>query len=105
MNYRDDQRLRVAVLWTGLSGYLNAMLNNLFDRYDVELLVFHIVRTGSTAPPLTESLFAWIPQIYSLSNGSRTHREYVLEKLLSFSPNVILIWLVSPGLSGCDQAP
>ena len=33
--------MRVAVLWTGLSGYLNACLKELASREGVELLVSH----------------------------------------------------------------
>ncbi len=50
--------MRIAILWTALSGYLNACLRELAGRPDVQLMVSHQV-TGNDAP-FAESHFNWI---------------------------------------------
>lgn len=50
--------MRIAVLWTGLSGYLNACLRELASRPDVELFIAH--NATSELAPFDDSIFAWM---------------------------------------------
>jgi glycosyltransferase involved in cell wall biosynthesis len=50
--------MKVAVLWTGLSGYLNACLKELAGRPGVELRVCHQAPTADA--PYDEKQFAWM---------------------------------------------
>lgn len=50
--------MRVAVLWTGLSGYLNACLKALGEREGVELFVSH--KTAEGDAPFADQQFSWI---------------------------------------------
>jgi hypothetical protein len=51
--------MRAAVLWTGLSGYLNACLKELASREGVELFVSH--QASVQEAPFDDNQFAWIP--------------------------------------------
>jgi glycosyltransferase involved in cell wall biosynthesis len=51
--------MRVAILWTGLSGYLNACLKELASREGVELFVSHQAPVQEV--PFDDNQYAWIP--------------------------------------------
>ncbi len=50
--------MRIAILWTGLSGYLNACMKELASRDGVELFVSH--QAPVQQAPFDETQFAWI---------------------------------------------
>lgn len=54
--------MRVAVLWYGLTGYLNACLKALSQQPNVELFVAH--KKAHAEAPYEEDQFAWISQRY-----------------------------------------
>ncbi len=83
--------LRIAVLWTELSGYFNACLQELKNRHQVDLLVFRIARSGANAHPYNDGLFAWMPELHTLPNGSNENVDQIRETLAEFSPNVALV--------------
>ena len=64
--------MRVAVLWTTLSGYLNACMKELASRDGVELFVSH--QAPSQQAPFDDSQFAWI------------HNRLVLQSTDEFDP-------------------
>jgi glycosyltransferase involved in cell wall biosynthesis len=79
--------VRIAVLWTRLSGYLNACLKELASRPDVELLVIHEV-AGQDAP-FDAAQFAWIQNRVEFSSG--LDRDGLLAEVEQFGPDVVLV--------------
>jgi glycosyltransferase involved in cell wall biosynthesis len=79
--------MRVAVLWTRLSGYLNACLRELATRPGVQLLVVH-ERVRADAP-YDEDQFAWIPR--RLEYVAHPDRHAVLDLIRRFEPDVVLV--------------
>jgi glycosyltransferase involved in cell wall biosynthesis len=79
--------MKVAFLWTGLSGYMNACLKELSGRDGVELLVSH--ELPAPEAPYDERQFAWIPnRVFWRSQRDLLQLEPMLEK---FSPHIIVI--------------
>jgi glycosyltransferase involved in cell wall biosynthesis len=78
---------RVAVLWTGLSGYFNACLRELAIRPGVELLVAHMAPVGEA--PFDDAQFAWMPMRITIRG--RFDRDALLERVGSFAPDVLLV--------------
>lgn len=79
--------MRVAVLWYGLTGYLNACLKSLSQIPGVELLVAH--KKAHAQAPYEEDQFRWISnqfywEQYSELKGLRS-------KIEEFDPNVIVM--------------
>jgi glycosyltransferase involved in cell wall biosynthesis len=79
--------VKVAILWTRLSGYLNACLRELATRPSVELLVAH--QAASDDAPFETSQFSWMPE--RLQYGSRPDREGLLAAATHFAPEVLLV--------------
>ena len=79
--------MKVAVLWTGLSGYLNACLKELAARKGVELFVSH--QAPESNAPYDEDQFAWMPHRFMW----RAHRELrrLDEKLREFAPDIMVL--------------
>lgn len=71
--------MKIAILWTGLSGYLNACLKELAGRDRIELFVCHL-RSGGDAPfdatqfNWIEDRLTWTSQADLSSLGSRLDR-------------------------------
>lgn len=79
--------MRVAVLWTRLSGYLNACLRELATRPGVELLVAHeAVRQDA---PFDDSQFSWMTS--RIEYAPRPDRHALLEQTRRFAPEVLLV--------------
>lgn len=79
--------MRVAVLWTRLSGYLDACLKELASRPGVDLLVAHEV-AGEDAP-FDEAQFKWMPS--RVDYVSRPDRAELLVQAQRFAPDVLLV--------------
>jgi glycosyltransferase involved in cell wall biosynthesis len=77
---------RVAIMWTQLSGYLNACLKALAGTEGVELFVSNI-RAAAEAP-YDEQQFDWIPNRYQWEGS--TDAAELLERIEQFRPDVIL---------------
>lgn len=79
--------MRIAVLWTGLSGYLNACLRELASRPGVELFVAH---SGiKNEAPYDPSIFVWMKhEVIWQSEGDyeRLHAE-----LTAFDPELVVV--------------
>jgi glycosyltransferase involved in cell wall biosynthesis len=83
---QQEPRLRMAVLWAGMSGFVHAQLRALVDR-GVEVVLFHSI--GSVNAPFEPDLVTRGLQAHAWS-GSPNEAE--LEKVLDeFDPDVILI--------------
>lgn len=86
--------MKIAFLWTGLSGYMNACLRELSSRDGVELFVAR--QLPAEEAPFEEGQFAWI------SNGlkwrSPRDLEQLEEKLKAFAPDIMIVpsWHVQP---------
>jgi len=78
--------MRVAVLWSGLSGYLNACLRELAAREGVELFVSHMRPLREA--PYDEAQFDWIADRYPWQGEAEA--EALLLRLERFRPDVIL---------------
>jgi glycosyltransferase involved in cell wall biosynthesis len=79
--------MRLAILWTALSGYMNACLKELSTRENVELFVCH--QLPAEDAPFHDGQFAW------LSNRMAWRVQLDLrdlpERLRAFSPDVMII--------------
>jgi glycosyltransferase involved in cell wall biosynthesis len=79
--------MKVAILWTRLSGYLNACLRELASRPDVELLVVHEA-AGSDAP-FDDDQFDWMTA--RIEYIGRPDRDTLLEHVRRRAPDVLLV--------------
>lgn len=79
--------MRIAILWTKLSGYLNACLKALANLPNVSLMVVN--QQTSHDAPFDESQFAWMEPRYQWQN--RVDSVVLSEKLNNFCPDVLLI--------------
>jgi glycosyltransferase involved in cell wall biosynthesis len=85
--------MRIAFLWTALSGYMNACLKELSQRDGVELFVSH--QLPSEDAPYEEGQFAWISNKVVWRN--KVNRDDLEKKLKEFEPDIMVIpsWHVS----------
>lgn len=83
--------LRIAVLWTALSGYLNACLRALVDQHSVSLHVTRIQRPGLQRHPYDDKMFAWLPHLQTLPGDNASLATEVLDQLRQFSPDAVVI--------------
>jgi glycosyltransferase involved in cell wall biosynthesis len=79
--------VRIAVLWTGLSGYLNACLRTLAVQPGVTLFVSHMPVVSEA--PFDESEFAWFPE--SFVWRSVADSPALQSRLEAFQPDLILV--------------
>lgn len=77
---------RIAILWTNLSGYLNACLKALAGTEGVEIFVSNI--KVSADAPYDESQFFWIEERYEWS--AFLDENELLSRLEQFKPDVIV---------------
>jgi glycosyltransferase involved in cell wall biosynthesis len=78
--------MKIAVLWMGLSGYLNACLKELGGREKVELFVCH--KAPESNAPFDENQFGWITNRF-VWNSDRD-LENLAPKLRAFAPDILL---------------
>jgi len=78
--------MRAAVLWTGLSGYLNACLKELAGREGVELFVSH--QAAVEEAPFDDDQFAWIPN--RLVWRSDVDVASLRDRLRAFDPEIMV---------------
>ena len=91
--------MRIAVLWTHLSGYLNACLKELARREGVELFVSH--QLPEEAAPFNSDQFSWIPAPFnddqfswipkSLRWRSRSDLISLDAQLGAFDPEILVV--------------
>ncbi len=86
--------MRVAVLWTGLSGYMNACLKELAGREGVELFVSH--EAQKTVAPFDERQFAWMQN--RLVWRTFADLNSLDQRLQDFSPEIVVLpsWHITP---------
>ena len=78
--------MRVAILWAGLSGYLNACLKELASREGVEMFVSHQAPVHEA--PFSDDLYAWIPN--RLEWRSSADLVSLKARLSSFDPEIMV---------------
>jgi len=90
----NERRMKIAFLWTGLSGYMNACLKELSGRDGIDLLVSH--QMPSPEAPFDAEQFAWISG--RISWRSESDLVDLERKLIEFSPEILVIpsWHVHP---------
>jgi glycosyltransferase involved in cell wall biosynthesis len=79
--------MRIAYLWTGLSGYMNACLKELSARDGVDLFVSH--ELPDKEAPYDEKQFTWIPN--RLPWRSQRDLDPLDERLQQFAPEIMVI--------------
>jgi glycosyltransferase involved in cell wall biosynthesis len=78
--------VRIGILWTRLSGYLNACLKELASRDGVELFVSH--RAPELNAPFDESQFAWIENRFMWRTNSEL--QGLDDRLQKFDPQILV---------------
>jgi glycosyltransferase involved in cell wall biosynthesis len=78
--------MKIAILWTGLSGYLNSCLKELSSREGVELFVAHSAPERDA--PFDESQFAWMTNRLMWRSGSDL--KPLEMRLRAFSPDILI---------------
>lgn len=92
--------MRIAVLWTQLSGYLNASLRALAAKPGVKLYVAN--QAAGEVAPFASSQFGWVPRRYEYTGEPDAGR--LLRELTEFAPEIILAsWHVSVYQVCCRQ--
>jgi hypothetical protein len=79
--------MKIAFLWTALSGYMNACLKELSQREGVELFVSHQL-PGEEAP-YEDGQFAWIKN--KITWRDHVNKDDLERKLREFKPDVMVI--------------
>jgi len=82
----NGKKMKVAVLWTGLSGYLNACLKALAAIEEVDLFVANA--HPLTEAPFDEAIFNWIENRYQWKNVAAA--DELIALLDRFRPDVIV---------------
>ncbi|MGB6193296.1 MAG: glycosyltransferase family 4 protein [Terracidiphilus sp.] len=85
---------RVAVLWSGFTGYLNACLRELASRDGVEIFLSH--QAPGQDAPYDQSQFAWIGN--RLTWRTQDDLGALPEKIEAFAPDVMIMagWHIAP---------
>lgn len=86
--------MKIAFLWTGLSGYMNGCLKELSARQGVELLVVHEVPNNEA--PFDERQFHWIQN--RISWRTYSDLDSLDQVLAGFQPQIMVLpsWHVRP---------
>ena len=79
--------MKVAVLWTRLSGYMNACLHELAQRSGVALMACH--EAPHAEAPFEEAQFAWIERRHAWK--SKAEMRALPELVRAFDPDVVLV--------------
>jgi glycosyltransferase involved in cell wall biosynthesis len=79
--------MRIAFLWTGLSGYMNACLKELSARDSVELFVSHELPTEDA--PFEDGQFEWISNRFTWR--SRVDQHQLEQRLRDFKPDMMVV--------------
>lgn len=93
--------MKVAVLWTKLSGYLNSCLRALAEIEDVELFVAYQAATSDA--PFADEQFKWFSNYYRYETTPATSE--LLPRLHSFKPDVMLVssWHIAGYRAVCGE--
>ena len=87
----SDKNLRIAIMWTELSGYLNACLKAITSRYAVELDVTRIVTKKPSRHPYDDTTFDWMPRLRTLPDARSKNAEKLLNEIMTFKPHIVII--------------
>jgi glycosyltransferase involved in cell wall biosynthesis len=79
--------MKIAILWTRLSGYMNACLKVLAQNSNVDILVVH--QAPSKDAPFKEDDFFWISHRYGWDR--HPSEPDLIKKLEEFKPDVVLV--------------
>jgi glycosyltransferase involved in cell wall biosynthesis len=93
--------MKVAVLWTKLSGYLNSCLHALAQIPDVELLVSY--EAPAADAPFRADQFRWLTNVYSYQGSPR--ESGLLPLLRSFNPDLLVVasWHLPAYRAACRE--
>lgn len=79
--------MKIAILWTGLSGYMNACLKELSSREGVELLVCHQIPAEDA--PFDDGQFGWIS--HRIAWQAVRDLKDLPQRLRAFSPEIMVL--------------
>ncbi len=90
--------MKIAFLWTGLSGYMNACLRELSSPEGVELFVSHELPAKDA--PYEEGQFAWLPN--RMAWRTKVDSEQLEKTLSAFQPDIMVMpsWHIGLSASG-----
>jgi glycosyltransferase involved in cell wall biosynthesis len=91
--------MRIAILWSHLSGYLNACLRALAEEYGADLMVWH--NQPSSDAPFAAEQFDWLSNCYGYHDAPES--EAVAASLDSFNPHALLVtsWHIPAYRNAC----
>lgn len=81
--------MKVAILWTRLSGYLDACLRELASRAGVDVFVAN--QSASEDAPFDASQFSWMEPRLRFEYSDRPDRAALLKQTRRFAPDVLLV--------------
>lgn len=95
-------KLKVAVLWYTLTGYMNAALRSLASQPGVEIFVADHAGEGKQAP-FADEIFAWMKNRYKFPKDP--DKGELLQRLEDFSPDVMLVasWRTPAYRKACER--
>ena len=79
--------MKIAILWTRLSGYLNACLKELGSKEGVELFICHELPVDDA--PFEECQFDWIPN--RMAWRTKCNPGVLAQKLRLFGPDIMIV--------------
>jgi glycosyltransferase involved in cell wall biosynthesis len=93
--------MKVAVLWTKLSGYMNSCLRALAETPGVELFVAYQEATPDA--PFSNDQFQWMPRRYAYA--SQPNERQLVAELDTFRPEVMIVasWHLSAYRAACRR--
>lgn len=91
---RREDKIRIAVVWTEMPGYLSACLRELAAHNDIELLVISNLanRPSSSRRGFDEELFKWMPNFHRVQGKNLWMRmKQITDLVWNFDPHVLLL--------------
>lgn len=82
----DGEKLKIAVLFSRLSGYMSKCLQVLCDRHHAEIIVYRKSPAGEA--PFNQDLFGWIPE---LNNRMEFSAPQMYQRIQQFDPTVLFM--------------
>ena len=79
--------MKIAILWTRLSGYLNACLKELGRQEGVELFICHELPNDDA--PFDEGQFEWMPN--RMAWRTKCNADVLAQNLRSFRPDIMIV--------------
>jgi glycosyltransferase involved in cell wall biosynthesis len=101
LSVRLSFQVKIAILWTGLSGYLNACLKELASREGVQLFICYQVADANA--PFDDAQFAWMRNRFVWR--AEKDLEPLESRLREFDPDILVFagWHLAPYRKAAQQ--